>query len=307
MKVSVVIPLYNKAAYIRRAVDSVLAQTYQDFELIVVDDGSTDNGTEIVAAYKDPRVRLIRQANAGVSAARNRGVAEAQAELVAFLDADDEWRPWFLETVISLRQRFPEAGAFATAYELHDGKLPWRPNFNTGVDVSDGGLMPNYFLAACYAPPICSSSTMVRREVFAPVGGFPVGTPLGEDQYLWAALALNHPIAWSPVSGAIYHCAAQGRVCDTIPLPPDTPLAGLLENLPDTEKHYYAREYLNFVRLNIARDHLVRGPRKWARDLLRKTRHTSLWKKRRLILLGLSFIPAPFLRWGMALRRLICQ
>jgi len=95
-EVSVIIPLYNKGKYIARALDSIFAQTYQDFEVIVVDDGSTDNGPDIVKQYADPRLRIIRQQNAGPGAARNRGIAESLAFYVAFLDADDEWLPGFL-------------------------------------------------------------------------------------------------------------------------------------------------------------------------------------------------------------------
>ncbi len=93
--ISVVIPLYNKEPYIKRAIDSILAQKIQDYEIIVIDDGSTDKSAEVVKSFPDPRIRLIQQENAGVSAARNRGIEEAKAELIAFLDADDEWTPIF--------------------------------------------------------------------------------------------------------------------------------------------------------------------------------------------------------------------
>jgi cellulose synthase/poly-beta-1,6-N-acetylglucosamine synthase-like glycosyltransferase len=115
MKVSVVIPLYNKARHIARAVQSVRGQTWQDFEIIVVDDGSTDGSGDVVRQIADARFRLITQLNGGECAARNRGIAEAACDVVAFLDADDEWLPAFLETVVALRQRFPDCGMYATA------------------------------------------------------------------------------------------------------------------------------------------------------------------------------------------------
>src|ERR671936_1110009 len=113
--VSVVIPLYNKERDVGRAVASVLAQTFADFEVVVVDDGSTDGGPRVVAAFPDPRIRLVSQVNAGAAAARNRGTACARAGLVAFLDADDQWEPAFLETVIGLRSRFQSCEVFANS------------------------------------------------------------------------------------------------------------------------------------------------------------------------------------------------
>ena len=115
VRVSVIIPLYNKAPYVRRALDSVAAQTFTDFEVIVVDDGSTDGGAELVAAYGDSRVRLLRQANAGPGAARNRGIAEARGDILAFLDADDVWLPVFLEESMRLLDRYGAEVATVTS------------------------------------------------------------------------------------------------------------------------------------------------------------------------------------------------
>ena len=106
MRVSVIVPLFNKAPYIERALSSVAAQTYRDFELIVVDDGSTDEGPRIVEAFNDLPIHLIRQENAGPGAARNRGLELAQGELVAFLDADDEWLPNYLSENVRLLDEY---------------------------------------------------------------------------------------------------------------------------------------------------------------------------------------------------------
>lgn len=104
-KISVVIPLFNKGPYIARTLDSVLKQTFQDFKVIVVDDGSTDDGAEIVRGFDDPRIQLIQQPNQGESVARNRGVDESLSDFVAFLDADDEWMPKHLETILKLIEK----------------------------------------------------------------------------------------------------------------------------------------------------------------------------------------------------------
>lgn len=145
--VSVVIPFYNKGPYIVRALTSVLAQTLQDFEVIVVDDGSTDGGAGRVMGFGDPRNRLIRQENRGVSAARYRGIEAARAELVAFLDADDEWMPRHLEALLRLREKCPQAGAYGTAYLLKESDSTVRaPSYSAATPPEPWeGLLSNYF------------------------------------------------------------------------------------------------------------------------------------------------------------------
>jgi glycosyltransferase involved in cell wall biosynthesis len=122
--ITVVIPLYNGAQFITRSVKSVLGQTYPDFELIVVDDGSKDGGGELVREFKDSRLRLIRQVNAGVSAARNKGIKEGKGRYFAFLDADDEWDVGFLAAAIQLAVAFPRAGIYGTGYRMVYPKGP---------------------------------------------------------------------------------------------------------------------------------------------------------------------------------------
>lgn len=198
LSISVVMPLFNKEEQVARAIFSVLRQRASNFELIVVNDGSSDRSGAIAASFNDPRIQILSQDNAGVSAARNLGVIHAKAGLVAFLDADDEWHPTFLETILELAKAHPDCGVYATAYQigaechLHPAQIRGlRPGFTAGE-------LENYFsVAANSDPPICSSSVAVRREALTSIGGFPVGASVGEDLLTWARLATQFKIAYS--------------------------------------------------------------------------------------------------------------
>lgn len=198
MKFSVIIPLYNKAPYVRKALESVFAQTYTDFELIVVDDGSTDGSAAIAeeclcASRLSPLAcRLIVQANGGVSAARNNGVAASKGEYVVFLDADDWWEPTFLDKMAQLIEDYSEAGLYASNY------IYYKPG-KTRVAVSN--IETGYFnYPKSYyeggAMPVTSISVVIPRKLFDEMGGFPLGVKLGEDFLLWAKIAMQYKVAF---------------------------------------------------------------------------------------------------------------
>ncbi len=194
--ISVVIPLYNGAGYIGRSMQSVLGQTYTDFELIVVDDGSTDDGLAVVRTFADARVRLIQQENAGVSAARNRGIAEAQGSYVAFLDADDEWEPQFLEAIVHLSATYPTAGMWATGYRR---VFPAGPSVEFTVAESRDRLtlqIDDYFRRLPGGSIVHTSAVAIPVSVFRKLGGFREGCHSGEDQEMWARIALHYPIGY---------------------------------------------------------------------------------------------------------------
>ena len=117
-RISVIIPIYNKENCILNTLNSVHNQTYTNFELIIIDGGSTDKSLEIIKDYNDTRLTIYAQTGKGVSSARNEGVSYAKGELIAFLDADDEWKPNYLQTIWELYQKYPDAGIYATAYEI---------------------------------------------------------------------------------------------------------------------------------------------------------------------------------------------
>lgn len=205
--ISVVIPLYNKREMIERTLRSVFAQTFQDFEIIVVDDGSTDGSAEVVKSINDSRIHLIHQDNSGVSAARNRGISEAHGELIALLDGDDEWKSQYLETQFNLSLLYPECDVFAVNYETCDANGKITPTIINSLpfDGVDGELTNYFEVASCSHPPICSISIMVRKGVFEQIGGFPTGIRSGEDLLTWARLACNYRIAYSRKSLARFN------------------------------------------------------------------------------------------------------
>lgn len=193
--VSVIIPTYNRAQLVGHAVRSVLAQTYQDFELIVIDDASTDNTQELVASFKEPRIRYIRHSqNGGVSAARNTGIEASRGEYIAFLDSDDKWLPEKLEKQVQLfRESDSKVGVIYTwQCFINDNNERTRT-----LDPKYSGFILDDLL---YANVLGTTSTfMVRRECLHKVKGFDSDMPVyGEDWDLWIRLAQQYKFDFVP-------------------------------------------------------------------------------------------------------------
>ncbi len=187
IRVTVIIPTYNRAWCLPEAIDAVLAQTYRDYELIVVDDGSTDETASILTGYDD-KIRRIRQANRGVSAARNLGVQKSRGALIAFLDSDDLWQPGKLARQVAFFDRQPEAMICQTEeIWIRRGR---RVNPKQRHRKPSGWIFEPS-LALCLVSP---SAVMMRRELLEEMGGFDETLPACEDYDLWLRVSLRHPI-----------------------------------------------------------------------------------------------------------------
>ena len=204
---SVIVPLYNKAPYVKKALESVFSQTYIDYEVIVVDDGSTDNSVDIVRELVNGKwklvndqFRLISRSNAGVAAARNNGVAKSKGEYVCFLDSDDWWEPTFLDEMDRLIHEYPDAGLYATNY------VYYKPGKTHVALKLEWGYM-NYPEAYLHskAMPVWTGAACMPRKVFDELGGFPKGIKLGEDFLLWAKTALLYKVAFCEKALAYYN------------------------------------------------------------------------------------------------------
>jgi glycosyl transferase family 2 len=201
-RVSVIVPLFNKADYVGRALASISSQTFADFEVIVVDDGSMDGGAEIVAKHSDSRVRLVSQQNRGPGAARNRGIEQSRGLLLAFLDADDEWLPHYLEAGIAGMEGVGARQAAHTCAYFDepsgaDSSALWRNRgFLPGVCQVDANTPAETLLHRVAFMSPCT--TIARAEVIRGLGGFyERNCRYAEDAYLWLRVLLNFPVSFS--------------------------------------------------------------------------------------------------------------
>lgn len=211
---SVVIPLFNKQAHVTACIESVLSQTFKDFEIILVDDGSQDASASLVERIGDPRIRLHRQSNQGVSAARNVGVDLARSETIFFLDADDTWDPSFLEEMVALISSSPSAGVWGcgTRKIYAGGAVSYAPIassfFQTGTS-----LLRDYFetFLAYGSSPFSNSSYGLLRSKFREAGGYTPGVRLTEDSALWCRLTAVSDFAFLNKPLANYHVETDGN------------------------------------------------------------------------------------------------
>jgi len=296
LEFSVVIPLYNKDKHITRAINSVLNQSYRKFEIIVVDDGSTDSGVIEVKKINDSRIRLVQQINLGVSSARNKGISLAKYNFVGFLDADDAWKPDFLETIYFLIKKYPEAGAFATAYEIINN-VSKKSIPKSILNVPEGweGIIDDYFRLALKSPLISASSVVIPKKIFNKVGLFREELKRGEDLEMWCRIALDYDIAFSNKVCATYFQNADNRACNRKAVLSES-FSNYAEDILKIGRNaknysFYFEEYAIEKIISKARFYINENRRKDARRLLFKYRYTKYNKKALMKTYMLSWLP----------------
>jgi glycosyltransferase involved in cell wall biosynthesis len=299
---SVIIPLYNKQNTINRAINSVLRQTLESFELIIINDGSTDEGAVYVERLQNQRIRLVKQENRGVSAARNKGAELAEAPYLAFLDADDEWYPNHLADLRRLIHSFPSAGAFATGYFIKEpGRRSVPARFKYVPEGSNGGLIDSYNRCIAFGHnPVWSSAVCIRRSTFESVGGFPEGVNLYEDLHLWSRIALSYRIAFTGTPSAVYRRDADNRAClEIVPTVSDLEFSQVLLDAIESGKLIgkevsYALEFINRYALLNSFKAIVAGNSSEGRASLQAVRPRTVNSfLRKLLIYLFSFLPGP--------------
>jgi len=272
---TVLVPLYNKEQHITRTLQSVLAQTFQNFDIVVVDDGSTDTSASVVKALQDPRIRLIEARNGGVSAARNRGIEAATGTWVAFLDADDWYHPSHLATLAGAIAQAPEAAMAASGYRnIDEQKLAtfhgWPQEPDQPLErVTD---LPSRWMQAAI---FFTSSIAVKRSVLtAHQPCFAVGESLGEDLDLWFRLAEQGPIAYKPQAtvGRTWVAGSLSSQHKQVVVPPflermrqRADSGGMSPALQRSTRWFHHQQLLT-----LARQSLARGDRQGGRAMFRR-------------------------------------
>lgn len=216
---SVVIPLFNRESVIKSTIESVLNQTFSDFELIVVDDGSTDNSLEVVRAISDNRIKIVQKQNEGVSSARNAGISAASTDYIAFLDSDDIWHRDFLKEMHILIGLYQDCGIFCSATTLR---------FSSGLNIElsrverNSGVkymrISDYFISSLYGPYMNASAVVIRKSVFNEIGEFVFGARVGEDLEMWARIMLKYSMAYCTTSLSYYNMGASNQATQVVKL-----------------------------------------------------------------------------------------
>jgi glycosyltransferase involved in cell wall biosynthesis len=294
---SIIIPLYNKETYLSKTLNSVLAQTFVDFEVVIVNDGSTDGSAALAGTFAqaDGRIKVFSKPNGGVSSARNFGISLARADYVAFLDADDFWEPRFLEEMCYLITGYPACGMWGCAY-----KTIKRNKELLNCTHLPEGIIDNYFQRILKDRISWTSATVIRREVFDRLGGFPEGMIGGEDYYMWSKVAIHYKMAFTPKVLASYNLsdgALAGRIGHQ-----DTCKESWYELCGEND--FYRNEFIAKKAIENGIRHAWGCHKAKSREIESQFQYTTLFKERWKRLFILNRLPSAIIHYLLFIKKI---
>lgn len=247
---SVVIPLYNKANFIKLTLESVLQQMFQDFEVIVVDDGSTDDGVNLVKSLEDDRINLFCQSNKGASAARNYGVSKANSKWIALLDADDVWYNDHLEELHKTIVMLDKADVVSNGYEIQlTPDFIKKPTYNFDLK-NKPAYVNDYFQCSLVDSLFWTSSIAFKKSSFEDIGGFDTELKTGQDLDLFIRFALNYTLAYNPKITLQYQNRTENNLSKTAAL--DEKYKYINKHRDTENKNQSLKKYLDVNRFSLA-------------------------------------------------------
>jgi len=301
---SVIIPVFNGEKFIKNAIDSVFAQTLSDWELIIVNDGSSDNTLSVLEKYKNnEKIRIVSQLNSGVSVARNTGVENSTGDYIAFLDADDVWHENHLEVMKTLADKYPDAGLIGTFTRVELVNHEVISECGYFGDKKQEVYLKDFF--AEYhkdksAKMFTVITTVVSRQAFDKAGGFPVGCKIGEDLELSLVIAAYYPVVLSPIATATYK-KENSTATKTKSFDADWGFFERVQQLYQDdsipqEKRANLKKVMEWFSMRRCRHYLIDGNRKAAKEVHRCMDKALISKKDYLLNVLLFFLPNGVIR-----------
>lgn len=268
-KFSIIIPLYNKEKYIENTLKSVLKQTFQDFEIIIINDGSTDLSIELVNQIQDDRIKLVHQENQGVSVARNNGIKLAEAEYICFLDADDFWKLNYLENLFDTIKKFPDAKMYCSRYVTQINSNKFIKNTFLNIKDDYEGYIEDFFYSSLINRVALTSGVCITKDIFYEIGGFDKKISSGQDLDYWIRIALSYKIVITSKITLVYNYLNENVSLSKTNINekkiPDLDVFNLYEkNNPNLKK------FLDLYRIEYAIQYKIAGDKKKSKNLIDK-------------------------------------
>ena len=292
--ISVIIPLYNKEFSISNTLSSVLYQTYTKYEIIIINDGSTDSSIEKVKQFSDSKIHIFNQENKGAAAARNFGIKKAEGELIAFLDADDYWFPNHLEEIIKLYHDFPKCGIFCSRYSMKISKNKIL-NIDYGSNLNNNyrGIVKDIFNASMHYRVALTSALAIPKKIFTNDYMFNPEVSSGQDLELFTKIAINNCVAITNITTVEYNFALEDQLSKT----PITQKKLLdLNQFKEAEKSNFSlKKYLDLYRTEYALQFRIAGNIETSKKYLSEIT-TPISLKTRILLITPVFILSVLLK-----------
>ncbi|WP_445718949.1 glycosyltransferase family 2 protein [Flavobacterium sp.] len=299
--ISVIIPLYNKDFSISNTLSSVLSQTYINFEIIIVNDGSTDRSLERVKQFSDSRIQLFNQENKGAATARNFGIEKAKGELIAFLDADDYWFPNHLEEIVRLYNDYPNCGIYCSRYSMKISKNKiLKIDYGSHLNSNYRGIVKDIFSSSMYYRVALTSALAIPKKIFGNYFMFNPKVSSGQDLELFTKIALEHKVAITNLNTIEYNFSLENQLSKT-PITKKS-LLDLSQFKKAEESNLSLKKYLDLYRTEYALQFRIAGDIKKSKMYLSEIT-TPISTKTKILLITPVFILKALLKIKHVLKK----
>lgn len=300
---SIIIPLFNKEPYIFKTLKSVCNQTFTNFEIIVIDDGSTDKSPDVVKQFNDNRIIYHKIENQGVSIARNTGMQLAKSPYFAFIDADDFWKPNHLQTLFDLIEKFPNAGMYCSRYQTYITDSKFRKNKLIDIDDDYEGYVKDFFKSSWIDRVAHTSSVCIKHKVYEEIGGFDKTLTNGEDLDFWIRIGIKYPVAISNKITSSYYNTLETKSISQMPFIKKT-RPNLNKYLEFENNNPSFKKFLDIYRIEYAVNYRVVGEIKKSKEYLKFVDNKNISIQSKILLYTPPFILKKMLKLRKKLKKL---